>query len=156
MTWKKVTGFPYEVSDAGQVRHVVRRKVLSPMRTGTKRIGSQRSKVRFSTHPRIDRDVAHLVLEAFVSPRPDGYVAMHRDDDSTNNAATNPRWGTPSDNARDCARKGRSGGQVLSLQDKQDILSYRQQGVRNVVIAKFFGVSQQRTCDVWKGRAVVA
>lgn len=39
--------------------------------------------------------------------------------------------------------------------DKLDILAYKQQGVRNVDIATYLGVSQQRICDVLKGRATI-
>lgn len=51
--------------------------------------------------------VHSLVLEAFVGPRPDGYVCCHEDDVKTNNYVGNLRWGTYSDNAADRVKNGR-------------------------------------------------
>ena len=81
----------YEVSNFGRVRRVGSDRALKPMRTGTRRPGSQRSKVRFSTSPRKDFEVAALVLGAFVSPRPEGCLALHHDDNSANNRLDNLR-----------------------------------------------------------------
>jgi hypothetical protein len=44
----------------------------------------------------------HLILEAFVGPRPDGMEARHFPDrDRTNNSVENLHWGTPKQNAAD-------------------------------------------------------
>jgi hypothetical protein len=50
--------------------------------------------------------VHHLVLEAFVGPRPAGHEAAHGDGDKTNNALANLRWATPKENAADRYRHG--------------------------------------------------
>jgi hypothetical protein len=50
------------------------------------------------------RLVHHLVLEAFVGPRPDGQVGCHFDDDPRNNRVENLRWDTSSANALDRVR----------------------------------------------------
>ena len=47
-----------------------------------------------------------LVLEAFVGPRPDGYVACHNDGDGSNNHVSNLRWDTYSSNNFDVAEHG--------------------------------------------------
>lgn len=47
-----------------------------------------------------------LVLEAFVSPRPEGMIGLHRDDNKANNNVENLYWGTYSDNAFDAVRNG--------------------------------------------------
>ena len=52
------------------------------------------------------RRIAHLVLEAFVGPRPKGMFCCHRDDNPRNNVLSNLRWGTPSDNTQDAIRNG--------------------------------------------------
>lgn len=153
--WRKVGVWPYEVSSTGLVRNAKTLRVLKPMRTGTNRKGSQRSKVRFSTKPRVDFDVAHLVLHAFVGPRPHGMVAMHMDDDSTNNAVDNLRWGTQSDNARDCARKSRAARQVVGPEAVAEIARRRVAGERGADLAREFGISQQRVCDIYKGRTAL-
>lgn len=144
----------YEVSDQGRVRNKTTGHVLSPMRTGTKRPGSQRSKVRFRTNPRADFDVAALVLEAFVAKRPEGAICMHANDDSSDNRAANLRWGTPLENARDAARKGRSANQILTAEIAAEVAEMRRSGVSGVETAKKFGISQQRVCDIIKGRCV--
>lgn len=140
----------YEVSDLGRVRNSNTGHILVPMRTGTKRAGSQRSKVRFSTKPRIDADVAHLVLEAFIGPRPEGLIAMHADDDSSNNALSNLSWGTHADNANDMVERGRGGNQKLTLAQRREIGQRRAAGEPGVALAKEYGVSAQRICDVWR------
>ena len=52
------------------------------------------------------RYVHHLVLEAFVGPRPPGMSGLHRDDDPANNHVDNLYWGTSSENAFDRVRNG--------------------------------------------------
>jgi hypothetical protein len=47
------------------------------------------------------------VAEAFHGPRPDGLVVRHLDGNPSNNSATNLRYGTPSENARDRIAHGR-------------------------------------------------
>ena len=49
----------------------------------------------------------HLVLEAFVGPRPEGMIGLHHDDDPNNNNVTNLRWGTYQDNADDRKRNAK-------------------------------------------------
>lgn len=44
------------------------------------------------------RMVSRLVLEAFVGPAPEGAVAMHINDDSTDNRIVNLKWGTQAEN----------------------------------------------------------
>lgn len=47
-----------------------------------------------------------LVAEAFHGSRPTGAQCRHLDGDPTNNAASNLRWGTPSENILDAVRHG--------------------------------------------------
>ncbi len=55
------------------------------------------------------RYVHNLVLEAFVGPRPKGMEACHApDNDRTNNAINNLRWGTPKSNGEDKVKHGTS------------------------------------------------
>jgi hypothetical protein len=72
--WKPIQGWPYEVSDAGQVRNARTGKILTPMRMGRKR---KQYDVVALCHAgkQLRRKVAELVLEAFVSPRPTGKLA---------------------------------------------------------------------------------
>jgi hypothetical protein len=55
-----------------------------------------------------NRFVHCLVLEAFVGPKPAGLQGCHAPDpDSSNNALSNLRWGTPTENAADALELGR-------------------------------------------------
>jgi hypothetical protein len=48
--------------------------------------------------------VHHLVLRAFVGPCPAGMQTRHLDGNPANNRLDNLCWGTPKENAEDCAR----------------------------------------------------
>lgn len=51
--------------------------------------------------------VHRLVLEAFVGPCPEGFECDHSDRDRHNNALTNLRWCSPTDNNRNTAQNDR-------------------------------------------------
>lgn len=51
--------------------------------------------------------VHRAVLESFVGPAPEGYVACHWDDVKTNNHLDNLRWATRSNNEHDKVRNGK-------------------------------------------------
>jgi hypothetical protein len=44
--------------------------------------------------------VHQLVAEAFLGPRPDGYVVYHIDEDATNNVPDNLKYTTRAENCR--------------------------------------------------------
>lgn len=109
--WRDIPGFEgrYQVSDAGRVRGLLaprgpRRvpRVMSPevedggRRAVTLSVGGVNQRHR----------VARLVLMAFRGPS-DGRQALHADDDPTNDALANLRWGTRLENADDAARNGK-------------------------------------------------
>ena len=128
--WKSVVGCEgsYQVSSLGRVRSlprmVVKRRnggpaffqpipgrVLKyvPMKKGylTVRVGGRM------------RLVHHLVLEAFVGPRPEGAEARHFPDrDKTNNRAENLLWGTAQDNSDDRKIHGTNNGWTLSKETR--------------------------------------
>jgi hypothetical protein len=52
-------------------------------------------------------DVAHLVLEAFKGPRPDGLLALHVNDVKADNRLENLCWGTVAENSRHAVINGR-------------------------------------------------
>lgn len=118
--WLPVTGYEgfYEVSDHGQVRSVTRTNEYMPGRFRTEhgRLRKQSPHSNASGHPSVTLSrggkrkthlVHHLVLEAFVGPRPEGLQGLHWDDVSTNNHLSNLRWGTRSDNGNDRVRNGK-------------------------------------------------
>lgn len=155
--WKDIAGWEgkYQVPRQGEVRNAVTGQVLKPMRTGTR---CKRSKVRFSSNPRKDFDVAHLVLLAFVGPRPHGAMALHKDDAPQNNAKRNLFWGTGFQNMQQMAKNGRQRGSVTQKLVRADVVSIRKRlsnGEVPKTIACDFGVSVQRICDIKKGRTTL-
>jgi hypothetical protein len=52
------------------------------------------------------KQVHVLVLNAFVGSCPDGCEGLHWDDDPSNNALSNLRWGTRAENIQDALRNG--------------------------------------------------
>ncbi|QZE10411.1 HNH endonuclease [Mycobacterium phage ScoobyDoobyDoo] len=100
--WRPVRGWEtkYLVSSLGRVLT----SSTGLIRTGREREGRR---VLISLGHDDVRKVAHMVLEAFVGPRPEGQEALHYDDDHTNNSLENLRWGTRSENLHDAVRNGR-------------------------------------------------
>ncbi len=112
MTWKPIPNHEgYEVSDSGDVRSWLPRNgsggLASSPRLLTILPFADRPYLRVSLRGKTRR-VHQLVLEAFVGPCPAGHIVMHIDDDPTNNALSNLRYGTPQDNSDDMVNKGRS------------------------------------------------
>lgn len=104
--WLPVPGYEglYEVSDRGLIRSVKRSpRPLSPTPSGKgyMKVTLSRDGVRWDTY------VHRLVLTAFVGPCPEGHEACHQDGVPANNALSNLRWGTSSDNNLDTVRVGR-------------------------------------------------
>lgn len=120
--WRPVVGWEglYEVSDLGRVRtchRVITRRngttftvaqcIRTPQRNNTRR-GNHRHVTLSRDGESITRAIHIMVLEAFVGPRPSKDMqALHWDDDGSNNALVNLRWGTASDNRYDSVRNGK-------------------------------------------------
>jgi hypothetical protein len=120
--WLPVVGYEglYEVSDQGRVRSIdrpnpyrrwgengmrlMRGRVLvqAPSSDGKYLCVHLSANNKQKTHK-----VDHLVLTAYVGPRPDGLDSCHWDDDGHNNRLTNLRWDTRANNHHDCVRNGR-------------------------------------------------
>ena len=150
--WKNTPHPNYEVSILGKVRNKRTMRVLKPMRTGSKRKSGQRSKVRFSTTPRWDMDVASLVLSAFISPRPEGSHALHRSPNTEDNRLDNLYWGTAVDNMKDMLHQFRGGHQKLSATQVSEIRKRRLAGESGRKLSVEYNISEQRVCDIHKGR----
>lgn len=92
--------------------------------------------------------VHHLVLAAFVGPKPPGMECLHRDGNPGNNGLGNLRWGTSAENSEDTVRMGRQTFGELVPQSKitdeiaLDIFRLRNGGCTHREIAKFHGISR--------------
>ena len=95
--WKDIPGYSglYQVSDAGEVRSFQRNYKGRPMKLFKAR-GCVTVNLSGAT-----RKVHHLVLEAFVGPRPGGLVTRHLNGDFTDNRISNLTYGTQSENRLD-------------------------------------------------------
>lgn len=117
--WLPVVGFEgmYEVNNRGQVRSLDR--VVSTTHGPSHRRGKllKQSLCRPNQNGRwtvwLSRDgkdyakrVHVLMLEAFVGPRPEGYLGCHNDGNRDNNTLANLRWDTASSNGFDRVRHG--------------------------------------------------
>lgn len=117
--WRAIPGYvgSYEVSDDGQVRSMARyvqmgrgkgylRRIPESLRSlyvdkaGYMRVTLKRAGVAKS------HLVHHLVLEAFVGPRPAGTECRHLNGQPSDNRLTNLQWVTSSENSYDVVRHG--------------------------------------------------
>jgi hypothetical protein len=142
--WRPVTGHPgYEVSNLGAVqtsvlydsagRVAVESGPVTPALGGPKGKQYIQVSLRCVSPPRaknghrnriarVNRKVHHIVLEAFVGPRPEGAVACHTDCDNLNNKVSNLRWDTPTGNVADTLRvKGHHYGNKTECLNGHDI-----------------------------------
>jgi hypothetical protein len=121
--WAPVPGHPdYEVSDSGRVRSMDRMVTDTRGRTWqvNGRVLRARRDHRGTGYPLVNlagsgtprggrtRLVHHLVLEAFVGPKPHGLVARHLNDIPNDNRLSNLAYGTPSQNNLDAVANGRN------------------------------------------------
>lgn len=118
--WRPVIGYEgsYEVSDLGGVRSLERvamRRNGSPMPVPARILKTYRTPpvgyraVKLQNggrETRVGLRVHVLVLEAFVGPRPEGYVGCHNDGDIDNNTPPNLRWDTQKANLADMKAHG--------------------------------------------------
>jgi hypothetical protein len=114
--WKSIPGYKqYEVSNLGNVRSVdrwVRFGKTESLRFTKGQV--IRKCINNNGYEQVTlcretgRHVHHLVLLAFVGPRPNGMEALHGDGNKANNRLDNLRYGTRSENQHDRAKHGTS------------------------------------------------
>lgn len=125
--WKDVVGYEeyFRVSESGRIFSKRTNKILKLTRSKDKgylqfstRFGGRKGKAKmFKVHV--------LVCEAFNGPRPNEIqkYALHWDDDKENNHYTNLRWGSLSENSKDCVRNGISRAPENALRGEANPLS---------------------------------
>jgi HNH endonuclease len=153
--FRQVDGFPgYRVSREGEVRSC-RGRGNSGRPTGTwfplKPIRRRRGYLYVNLHRngiKTARSIHHLVLEAFVGPRPPGLICCHNDGDPSNNRLENLRWDTYLSNSEDMLRHGTRlmGSRARAKLSEEQVLEIRRrkgQGVPMRALAAEFGVCLQ-------------
>ena len=108
-TWRPVIGYEnhYEVSDEGEVRSLRRVRCLGRVLRQSLVNGYPAVCLSKGGKTKL-RKVHQLVLEAFVGPKPQGYVTRHLDGSRTNNKLSNLAWGTLAENHADMRAHGRA------------------------------------------------
>lgn len=102
--------------------------------------------------------VGRLVVEAFIGPKPPGQVVRHMDDDRSNNALENLRYGTVADNAADARRNGRlcegerHGRSVYTADQIRSVKRLRLEGRTYGEIVGLTGVLRPTVVQVCAGR----
>lgn len=118
VTYRQVPGYPaYRVGDDGSVWSCWTRNSFGGKRVIGDTWRLMKPKVHKSGHllvsispGRRQRFVHHLVLEAFVGPRPNGMEGCHFPDrDPANNRLSNLRWDTKKSNYADSVLHGTQG-----------------------------------------------
>lgn len=145
-TWAAILNFPYEVSDAGNVRRIGRGNVLKPKAhtNGYRRV---------SLGAGNDRYVHRLVCEAFHGPSPnDGWHADHINGNRSDNRLSNLRWMSPHDNR--ALRKFQKGEGSANAKLTEEQVRYIRRTTRSErsdrEMASGFGVSRETVRDIRK------
>ena len=158
----------YEVSDQGNVRSLwapngprrlpraLKQRVHAPAPDGRMVV-----QLHDGRHRRPEtRLVHHLVLEAFVGPRPDGQETRHGPGWALDNRLVNLCWGTHVDNVGvDKVRDGtnlfgeRHPGEKLTEADVHEIRRRRKGGEMMKVLAREFGVDAANISAIVNGKS---
>jgi len=165
--WRVVPGFDdrYEVSNRGRVRSWRTRGRLCcraaephilPARDDGK--GYRHVKLTHSVLGKLSVAVHHLVLAAFVRPRPADLVCDHINADRSDNRVENLRWVTPPENIAHAAALGRMDGRPgarsmspLTEDSVREIRRLRSEGLKLADIAARFGVTDSTVSRIALG-----
>lgn len=172
--YKLVPGFTgYAVSRSGRVlscrasggggphyKEWYRLKWTLTMRAegGRKPRGYYRVNLRHRDGVRRKTAVHHLVLLAYVGPRPPKKEACHKNGNFADNRRSNLYWGTKSDNMRDRYAHGRGLRGTMFKRSKltdQDVRTIRASSDHYLVLARRYGVHHNtiysvRRNDTWR------
>lgn len=164
--WLPIPGYEgyYEASDLGRVRSLPRRgsnnalhagRILKPQRRGPRGYLG----VTLSVHGKAKGYyMQRLIAATFLGPRPDGMDVCHKDDDKTNNRATNLKYDTHAANQREASERGlsafgeRNGMVRLGEAQVAEIRMARAAGVRGIDLARQYGISKAQVSRIGTGR----
>jgi len=159
--WKPVVGYEnrYHVSSHGSVRSFVCCAEGHTLKPSTSRQYGYRHVILCDGTTHCTKKVHHLVLEAFVGPRPPGMEAAHEDGNPRNNLLSNLRWSTSTANQADRVRHGtdiRGSDHRLAKLCEEDVIEIKQRrraGETYRSIAVAFGVSHPLIIKIVQGKA---
>ena len=146
-TWKDISGYEgiYEVSDLGRVRSLVQRNrwkpgILKPGKDGKGYLFVILCKGGIRKHMKVHR----LVAQAFI-PNPNNLETVnHKDEDKTNNAASNLEYMTRGDNVI------YSQARRVQMFDKQGNLLATFRSAHEA--QRVTGIDRRSICDCCNGR----
>lgn len=164
--WRTVPGYDgyYEVSDDGRVRSIDRivsngkrweGRVLRASLNNHGYLLVNLSKGNIATQ----LQVSHLVLAAFIAPRPPGADCAHGNGNQADNNATNLRWATRANNHADKWRHGtmyageRCHLSKLTADQARRAIEMRQTGMTFKRIGEEFGVTASNIFYIVKGKS---
>lgn len=149
---KSVSGFPgYYITDNGDVVSTICRGkselILKPWsdKDGYQLIRLSRLGKKYT------KRVHHLVLEAFVGPKPDGMECRHLDGDPANNHFDNLVWGTVQENTLDKMSHGtitygeKNGCSKLT---EANVLAIRADTRKQTKIAESYGIGRAQVSRI--------
>lgn len=157
--WKPVVGYEglYEVSDLGQIRSLVRKRIrkLASTRDGYCVVGLWKNKsVKL-------KPVHRIVLEAFIGPCPAGMESRHFPDNSrSNNQIANLSWATKAVNSADKKYHGTvhrpsgitNGCAKIDEDGARKVSTLRDSGRTQQEIANIVGISRTQVRNILTGR----
>lgn len=155
--WRQVPGWPYEVSNQGQVRKAGR--IVSPTKTdhGYLKVWMWDGKTEQPAY------VHQLVLWAFVGPQPDGMDTNHRNGVKTDNRLENLEYCTRSENMKHAYDHGLRTATVNGMHTARRQYTEAQkvavrwyvtdQGLTQTEVARRFGISQSHVSRIVNRRA---
>jgi hypothetical protein len=152
--WKPIdSSGDYEVSNLGRVRSwrpvpsskLTRRSKPLVMKQQTHKAGYKKVRVHG-----VGQYVHTLVLEAFVSLRPEGHVACHKDDVPDNNVVENLRWAPKRENAHDAMTNGSSSAKISENQVREIRIRF-DNGESKSSIARSYGITSTAVYYIVKG-----
>lgn len=168
--WRPIEGWPYEVSDKGQVRRSEGGKGCQPgyilktypVETKSPTNGGSYQKVAlWRNGSRTQFFVHHLVAEAFIGSRPEGYETNHKNGIKDDNRPENLEWVTSKENTEHARSLGRQvvGEKVCTSKlTRPDVREIRRRyrgdervqagGVTQRELAEEFGVGRRTISDI--------
>tara|TARA_R110000868_G_scaffold317280_1_gene578096 strand:- start:138 stop:632 length:495 start_codon:yes stop_codon:yes gene_type:complete len=152
--WRDVVGFEgvYQVSNCGQVRSLLTGKI--------KKLTINKHDLRpylglWKNNKQLICKPHKLVLDAFVSLRPNGMECCHNDGNPHNNHLSNLRWDTSKNNHADKVKHGTTNrgeqcGTAKLTQNQVDAI--RKDGRLQRLIADDYGVHQNTISRIKNGK----